>query len=85
MLHFCRHHGRRVPVVPLAVTVAAPGVERVINGHPVLEHRVVIGINYREAERHSEQPGDCGVSSSRAVSAPRTISASASSARFSMP
>src|SRR5215467_1853001 len=53
-LCLCRDHGCRVPVVPLSAAVAAPGVEGVINGHPVLQHRVIVGVDGRKAQRHGQ-------------------------------
>src|SRR5215471_3355425 len=50
-----RRHRRRVPIVPLLATVAAPGVEGVIDGHPVLQHRVIVGVDNRKAQRHGQQ------------------------------
>ena len=71
-------HLRR-PVVRLAHEVAAPGVERVVHDHAVLQHLVVVRVDVAAGRARSRTGrADCGVRSSREVSAPRTMSASLS-------
>src|SRR6478609_3141921 len=47
------HLGR--PGVRLADQMAAPGVERVVQDHAVLQHLVVVGVDVAEAQRDREQ------------------------------
>ncbi|GCC47213.1 hypothetical protein chiPu_0031396, partial [Chiloscyllium punctatum] len=47
--------GARGPIVRLGLQRAAPGVERVVDDHAVLQHLVVIGEVGGEAERDREQ------------------------------
>ena len=50
--HACPCLARR-PVVGLGRGVAAPGVERVVDHHAVLELLEVVGVHARQAERHA--------------------------------
>ena len=45
------------PVVGFPGRVAAPAVERVVEGHAGLELREVVGVHPRQAERNGEQSG----------------------------
>src|SRR5437016_4698184 len=47
--------GRRGPIVRLGLQRAAPGIERVVHDHAVLEHFVVVVEICREAERDRKQ------------------------------
>src|SRR5215469_3358361 len=49
-----RRDRRRVPIMPLLAAVAAPGVEGVIDGHPVLQHPMIVGVDRRKAQGHGQ-------------------------------
>src|SRR6266545_7484870 len=48
-------HARGWPIVRLGLKTAAPGVERVVNHHAVLQHLVIIGKICRKPKRDCEQ------------------------------
>src|SRR5258706_13485936 len=50
-------HRRGNPVVLFVTYVTAPRVQRVVDHHPVLQHRMVVGEIVRQAERNREQSG----------------------------
>ena len=45
----------RIPAVRLALGFAAPRVERVVDEHSPLQHRVIVGEHRRQSERHGEE------------------------------
>src|SRR5437667_10321928 len=69
------------PVVRFGMAMLAPCIQCVIHHQAAFEHFMVIGNVCERPSDSAYNPADCGVKSSREVSAPRTIAARCCSAR----